>query len=116
MTVCLESNALLAPLDHTFEQAHRALVRNQGGKAAIGCRQRWLLFNTHAAPDAGAVTFSLVSSNASTKLLITPNVTVRPMARSTGKLEVASSANTMSVESEHTSTACNVRRCSCGSS
>jgi hypothetical protein len=45
-------------------------------------------------------------------LKITPSVTVTPIARSTGMSDSPSSAKTMSVESEHTSTACSVRRCS----
>ena len=53
-----------------------------------------------------------VSSSASTKLKTTPSVTVTPIARSTGTSEIASSANTISVDSEQTSTACSVRRCS----
>ena len=57
-----------------------------------------------------------VISSASTKFETTPMLTVTPIARSTGRLEVASRAKTMSVEREQTRMACSVRRCSDGSS
>ena len=57
-----------------------------------------------------------VSNSARTKFETTPMLTVTPIARSTGRLEVASRAKTMSVEREQTRMACSVRRCSDGSS
>ena len=69
------------------------------------------LINGHDAPLRVRV-----SSSASTKLLTTPAATVTPIARNTGSVENDSSANTISVESEQTMTACSVRRCSAGSS
>ena len=59
---------------------------------------------------------SRVSSSASTKLETTPSETVTPMACRMGTVDSASSANTSSVDSEQTISACSVRFCSAGSS
>src|SRR5262245_63856320 len=86
-----EYDVPFVPFDHARQQTHRSLLRDERGNRHI----------LHLVSGGGRV-----SSSANTKLQITPSVTVTPIARNTGTSASPSSANTISVDSEHTSTAC----------